>query len=88
TKTTTIAIYPEFRPCTAPSAERILAIFATTARQHIYAQGTLIATYPPELTTLHHQVLNLFGLNPTAYTAERPDQNPRTSPRRSAERAL
>lgn len=69
-ETTTIAIYPEFRGCTAPSTERILEIFATTARHHLYVQGALIRTFPPELTTLHRQVLDLYGLATTAYTEQ------------------
>jgi transposase len=63
-----IALYPEFRNCTAPSTERILEIFAPVTRHHLHREGTLVQTFEPELTTQQLQVLELLGLPPTAYT--------------------
>jgi len=64
-----IALYPEFRDCKAPSAERILEIFATLARHQLHRDGTLVQTFEPELTTQQQQVLDLLGLpHSSAYT--------------------
>lgn len=63
-----IALYPEFRDCKAPSAERILEIFATVARHQLHRDGTLVQTFEPELTTQQQQVLDLLGLPHSAYT--------------------
>jgi hypothetical protein len=63
-----IALYPEFRNCTAPSTERILEIFAPVTRHHLHREATLVQTFQPELTTQQLQVLELLGLPPTAYT--------------------
>jgi len=61
----TIELYPELRSCSAPSTERILEIFATTARHH---DGALVKTFQPELTPQQQHVLDLLGLPPSAYT--------------------
>jgi len=63
-----IALYPEFRDCKAPSAERILEIFATVSRHQLHRDGTLIQTFQPELTAQQQQVLDLLGLQHSAYT--------------------
>jgi transposase len=65
-----IALYPEFRDCKAPSAERILEIFATVARHQLHRDGTLLKTFQPELTSQQLQVLELLGLPPSAYTQQ------------------
>ena len=65
-----IALYPEFRDCKAPSAERILEIFATVSRHQLHRDGTLIQTFQPELTAQQQQVLDLLGLQHSAYTQQ------------------
>ncbi len=64
----TIELYPELRSCSAPSTERILEIFATTARHDLHHDSALVKTFHPELTTQQQQVLDLLGLPATAYT--------------------
>ena len=66
-----IPLYPEFRDCTAPSTERILEIFTNLTRHQLHRDGILVKTFEPELTTQQQQVLDLFGLAPTAYTQHR-----------------
>ncbi|MDN5795595.1 MAG: IS1634 family transposase [Intrasporangium sp.] len=56
-----IALYPEFRDCTAPSTERILEIFAPVTRHHLHRDDTLVQTFEPELTAQQLQVLELLG---------------------------
>lgn len=63
-----IALYPEFRDCKAPSAERILEIFATLARHRLHREGALVQTFQPELTSQQLQILELLGLPASAYT--------------------
>lgn len=63
-----IALYPEFRNCTAPSTERILEIFATVAHHQLHRNDALVQTFEPELTTQQLQVLELLGLPRTVYT--------------------
>jgi len=59
---TGIPLYPEFRDCPAPSAERILEIFAPLSRHHLYHHDTLLETFEPELTTQKQQVLDLLSV--------------------------
>lgn len=63
-----IALYPEFRDCKAPSAERILEIFATLARHQLHREDALVQTFEPELTAQQQQVLDLLGLPHNTYT--------------------
>src|SRR5680860_473074 len=65
-----IALYPEFRDCKAPSAERILEIFAAVARHHLHRDGTLVKTFHPELTAQQQQILDLLCLPHDAYTQQ------------------
>ena len=65
-----IALYPEFRDCKAPSAERILEIFTPVARHHLHRDGALVKTFQPELTSQQLQVLELLELSPSAYTQQ------------------
>jgi transposase len=65
-----VALYPEFRDCKAPSAERILEIFAAVTRHQLHRDGALVKTFQPELTTQQQQVLDLLGLPISAYTQQ------------------
>ena len=69
-KRTSIPLYPELRECAAPSAERVLEIFAHVARHVLRdADGTIVRIYQPKLTPLQLQVLELLGIPASAYTA-------------------
>ena len=63
-----IPLYPELRACTAPSAERILEIFADITRHELHDHGQLAQTFEPDLTPLQRQVLDLLGVPATSYT--------------------
>ncbi len=63
-----IPLYPEFCGCTAPSAERVLEIFAGTSRHDLHQNGQLLQTFEPELTAQQTQVLDLLGIPTTSYT--------------------
>jgi hypothetical protein len=63
-----IPLYPELRACTAPSAARVLEIFANVSRHHLMSGKRLVQTFQPELTKLQLQVLELLGVPTSAYT--------------------
>ena len=59
--------YPEFRGCSAPSADRIFEIFAHVQRHELHDQaGTLIQAFEPGLTPLQLKILELLGVPATA----------------------
>lgn len=58
-----LSLYPEDRACPAPSATRVLEIFAGSARHHLLDQGgNVVQIFPPELTDLQRLVLELLGV--------------------------
>ncbi len=70
---TSIALYPELRECAAPSAHRVLEIFAHVARHVLRdAEGTIVKIYEPTLTPLQFQVLELLGIPASVYAATKP----------------
>ena len=65
-----IPVYPELRGCTAPSASKILQIFADVTRHELHDQhGNLIQAFEPQLNDLQRQVLELPEIPETAFTA-------------------
>jgi len=63
-----IPLYPELRACAAPSAARVLEIFANVSRHHLSIDGKRVNTFQPELTPVQLQVLDLLGIPASAYT--------------------
>ncbi len=63
----TLPLYPEDRDCAAPTAERILSIFAPIQRHGLVANGEVVQTFEPHLTALQLRVLKLLGLSPSIY---------------------
>src|SRR6266542_1646767 len=58
-----LSLYPEDRACPAPTAARVLEIFAALSRHHLLdADGHAVQTFPPELTELQQHVLELLGV--------------------------
>lgn len=64
---TTISLYPEERDCPAPSAARLLEVFADLHRHHLHQNGRTIQTFQPQLDNRQRGVLRLLQLPPTAY---------------------
>jgi hypothetical protein len=64
-----IPLYPELRACPAPSADRILEIFADATRHELRHHGKLVQTFEPNLNPLQQQVLELLGVPASHYTA-------------------
>jgi transposase len=66
-----IGIYPEDRDCPAPSAARVLDIFADLHRHHLHQQGRTVQIFDPQLDTRQRAVLRLLGIRPTVYQHSR-----------------
>ena len=64
---TALGIYPEGRPATAPTANRILDAFRDLQRHDLYENGALRHTFEPEITPTQQQVLDLLGIPATAF---------------------
>ena len=63
-----LALYPEERPSTAPSAQRMIEVFTCVARHRLFeAEGTLVQTFAPVLTLLQEQLLDLLGVPASVY---------------------
>jgi transposase len=67
----TISLYPEERDCPAPSAARVLDIFADLARHHLHQDGRAVQTFDPQLDNRQRAVLRLLDIRPTAYQHSR-----------------
>jgi transposase len=67
-ETADLPLYPELRACQAPSAERILTVFADLTRHQLHRDGQLVQTFQAELTPQQQQILDLLGVPTTAYT--------------------
>lgn len=64
-----IALYPEERDCPAPTAARILDIFAGLTRHHLYDHGRPVQVFEPRLDARQRAVLGLLDIPLTAYEA-------------------
>ena len=67
-----IPLYPELRACPAPSAARVLEIFASVARHRLLDAGRLVKVFQPTLTPLQLQCLDLLGIPVEVYTGTSP----------------
>lgn len=65
--TPAIALYPEDRDCPAPSAARVLEIFANLSRHHLIQRGQVVEVFEPELDDRQRAVLDLLGVPSIAY---------------------
>ncbi len=63
-----IPLYPELRACAAPSAARVLEIFANVSRHRLSINGQPVKVFEPELTPLQLQVLDLLDIPESTYT--------------------
>ena len=62
-----LPLYPEARACRRPTTEHILRLFSLAERVSVLANGQVVRVFPPELTELQRQVLQLLGVPATAY---------------------
>jgi hypothetical protein len=64
-----LPLYPEARACRAPSAERVLHVFAALQRHELWAGDRRVHTCPPVLDALQEQIVDLLGMRPADFTA-------------------
>jgi len=57
-----IALYPEDRDRTAPSAARTLKILGGLHRHHLHRHGRTVQVFNPDLDALQRQVLKLLDI--------------------------
>ena len=62
-----LPLYPEARACRRPTTEHILRLFSLAERVSVLANGEVVRVFPPELTELQRQILQLLGVPATAY---------------------
>lgn len=62
-----IPLYPEARQCSAPTAERVFDIFEHLQIPTLLKEGRKIRTFPPRLTDLQKEVLELLEISPLNY---------------------
>jgi transposase len=63
-----LPLYPEARACRRPTTEHILRLFSLAERITVLADGQPLKVFPPKLTDLQRQVLNLLGVPASAYS--------------------
>jgi hypothetical protein len=62
-----LPIYPEQRLCRRPTTEQILRLFSL-AERHVLMRGEhTVQLFPPQLTELQRQVLDLLGVPRSSY---------------------
>ncbi len=71
TPTQTLPIYPEQRPCSAPTTEQVLRVFSTLQR-HWVRRGERIDVFLPELNHLQIEILDLLGVSQAGWLSDCP----------------
>jgi len=64
---TELPLYPEDRDCRAPSADRILEIFAPLQRHLLCQDDRIVQRFDPELTPLQRKLLALLEISPRVF---------------------
>src|SRR5665213_353500 len=57
-----LPIYPEQRLCKRPTTEQILRLFSLAERHTLLLDAKTIQSFPPQLTELQRQTLDLLGV--------------------------
>lgn len=68
-ETPVVALYPEERACSAPTAARVLDNFTGVARHRLVSGGKVLQVFDPNLTHLQREILDLLGVPPETYSA-------------------
>ena len=62
-----IPLYPEGRKCSAPTADKILALFEPLRRHRLLRRDKLVETFYDELSDIQRLVLELLDIDPRDY---------------------
>jgi hypothetical protein len=64
-----LALYPEERPSSSPSAARMIEAFTGAARHRLFdTTGKLVQTFAPVLTPLQEELLELLDVPAGTYS--------------------
>lgn len=64
-----LPLYPEGRPCKAPSTTRVLEVFEHLQRHHLAQKEAKKITMTSQLSQLHKQIIALLGVPANAYAS-------------------
>ena len=74
-------LHHEGRPSKAPTAARILDLYADAARHHLTTHdGTIVQTFEPQLDDLQRHILELLDIPPSPYLSAPTDPLPAGTP--------
>jgi len=62
-----LPLYPEGRPCRAPTARRLFAVFRHLQNHTLFKRGKPMQSFPPELTSLQLELLDLLDIQKSRY---------------------
>jgi transposase len=62
-----LPIYPEQRLCKRPTTEQILRLFSLAERHTLLRDAKEVQSFPPQLTDIQRQTLDLLGVPATAF---------------------
>ena len=62
-----LPLYPEMRPCKAPTTDRLFALFAPVQHHRLSQEGLPVQEFPPQLDELQQTMLALAGLESDLY---------------------
>jgi transposase len=63
-----LPLYPEGRPCPAPTTDKILEAFDRVGAHDLVGRGKVLRTFGPELTTPQKELLQLAGVPEDSYS--------------------
>jgi transposase len=62
-----VPLYPEARACRAPTAERVLEVFAALQRHDLWTARRRVQTFQPDLDAVQRQLTDLLGMRPADF---------------------
>jgi hypothetical protein len=62
-----LPLYPGERMTRRPTAEQVLRLFSLVQRSRLYRNGREVQLFPPELTELQLEILDLLNVPRGAY---------------------
>jgi transposase len=65
-----LPIYPENRPCKAPTMNRLIDVFQNLQRHVLSSNGITAQVFHPELTSIQKDILKMLGLSEEIYRLE------------------
>lgn len=68
----TIPLYPEERPCRAPTADKILRAFEPLRKYHLRENDQLVRTFADPLSDIQTLILDLLGIPTSTYAPTAP----------------